>query len=76
MPQSCQVTIKVIDILGNEITTLVNEEKQAVNYEIEFDTKSAAGGLPRRIYFYRLQVYPANGGAGSFIETKKMLLMK
>ncbi|MCH6573626.1 MAG: hypothetical protein IH795_00250 [Bacteroidetes bacterium] len=51
--------------------TFVNEE-------------SVTGGLPSGIYFYKLQVYPANGGAGfpstgsgqSFVETKKMILMK
>jgi hypothetical protein len=59
------VLIKILDILGNEIETLVNEEKPAGSYEIEFD----AAGLPSGIYFYRLQ-------AGSFVETKKMILMK
>jgi hypothetical protein len=45
----------------------------AGSYVVEF---SAAGGLTSGVYFYRLQVYPANGGAGSFVEIKKMLLMK
>jgi hypothetical protein len=59
------VSLKVYDVLGNEIATLVNEEKQAGSYEVEFD----GAGLPSGIYFYRLQ-------AGSFIETKKMILIK
>jgi hypothetical protein len=69
------VTLKVYDILGNEITTLVNEEKPAGRYEVEFSAigGSASGGnaytLPSGIYFYRLQ-------AGSFVETKKMILLK
>jgi hypothetical protein len=66
------VTVKVFDVLGNEIKTLVNEEKPAGNYDVELDASSLASG----IYFYRLQVYPAIGGAGDFIETKKMVLMK
>jgi len=41
-------------------------------YDIEFD----AVNIPRGVYFYRIQVYPANSGAGNFIETKKMLLLK
>jgi len=72
IPEQSFVTIKVYDILGNEITTLVNEEKAAGNYEVEFNTSSHSGNvrnLTSGIYFYRLQ-------AGSFIETKKMILMK
>jgi hypothetical protein len=55
----------VYDILGREITTLVNDEKPVGSYEILFD----ASNLPSGIYFYRLQ-------AGDYIETKKMVLMK
>jgi hypothetical protein len=65
VPQSSNVVIKVFDILGSEIETLVNEEKPAGNYEVEFD----ATRLPSGIYFYRLQ-------AGNFVGTKKMVLMK
>ena len=64
------VSLKVYDILGNEITTLVNEHKTAGNYFIEF---SAIGGdgysLPSGIYFYRMQV-------GNFNDTKKFMLIK
>jgi hypothetical protein len=63
--QSHLVTIKVYDILGNEIATLVNEEKPAGEYEVEFD----GSGLPSGIYFYRLQ-------AASFVKTHKMILLK
>jgi hypothetical protein len=59
------VQLIVYDVLGNEIATLVNEEKTAGNYELEFD----ATGLPSGVYFYQLN-------AGNYIETKKMLLMK
>lgn len=58
-------TLKVYDILGNEIATLVNEEKPAGTYEIEFDGSVLSSG----IYFYKLT-------AGAFSETRKMLLMK
>jgi hypothetical protein len=54
-----------MDVLGNEITILLKEEKAIGNYEIDFDAK----GLPSGIYFYQLQ-------AGSFVETKKMVLIK
>ncbi len=59
------VTLKVYDILGNEIESLVNEEKKAGSYEITWHSKS----LPSGVYFYRIQ-------AGSFIASKKMLLLK
>ena len=58
-------TLKIYDVLGNEIATLVNEEKPASEYEVEFNSIS----LPSGIYFYRLQ-------AGEFVETKKMVLLK
>jgi len=63
--QSQLVTLKVFDILGNEVAILINEEKLAGIYEVVFD----ASQYPSGIYFYRLQ-------AGSFVETKKMVLMK
>jgi hypothetical protein len=65
IPQNCFVSLKVYDILGNEIKTLVNDEKPAGNYELTFN----ATNFPSGVYFYRLQ-------AGSFVETKKMILLK
>ena len=59
------VTLKIYDVLGNEIATLINEEKPAGSYEVEFD----ATGLTSGIYFYQLK-------SGSFIQTMKMLLLK
>jgi len=59
------VTIKVFDILGSEVATLVNEEKPAGSYEVQFE----GSGLTSGIYFYRFQ-------SGSFVETKKMILLK
>jgi hypothetical protein len=59
------VTFKVYNILGSEVVTLVNEEKPAGNYEVTFNASSLASGT----YFYKLQ-------AGSFVETKKMILLK
>jgi len=63
------VTLKVFDVLGNEIATLVNEEKPAGEYEVEFNPESSIKHPASGIYFYQLQ-------AGAFIETKKMLLIK
>jgi len=72
IPELSFVTLKVYDILGNEITILVNEEKPIGSYEVEFD----AMALPSGVYFYRLQAVPNGRQAGSFVETKKMVLMK
>ena len=59
------VTLKVYDVLGNEIETLVNTEKPAGTYEITWN----AIDLPSGVYFYRIV-------AGDFVETKKMILTK
>lgn len=66
------VTLKVYDILGREVATLVNQKQKPGNYEVEFDGTNLTSG----IYFYKLQVYPARGVAGDFSSTKKMLLLK
>jgi len=65
IPQHSNVTLKVYDILGNEVATLVNEEKERGIYSVSFDASQLSSGM----YLYRLQ-------AGSFIETKKMILVK
>jgi hypothetical protein len=70
--ESRYVTLLVYDVLGNEVATLFNEELPAGEYVAEFN----GDGLTSGIYFYQLKVYPTNGGARSFIETKKMLLTK
>jgi len=59
------VKLKVYDVLGNEVATLVNEEKSAGNYEVEIRGEN----LPSGIYFYTLE-------AGGFVQTKKMILLK
>ncbi len=59
------MTLKVFDILGNEIGILVNEEKPTGSYEVEFSAKDLTSG----IYIYSLQ-------AGAFVESKKMMMIK
>ena len=65
IPERSFVTVKIYDVLGNEINALVNEEKPAGEYEVEFDGTN----LPSGVYFYQLR-------AGSYLETKKMVLLK
>ena len=59
------VQLLVYNVLGKEIATLVNEEKPAGNYKVNFDASKLSSG----VYFYQLQ-------AGSFVETKKMILIR
>ena len=65
IPQNEAVTLKLYDLLGNEIETLVNEQKSAGTYTLSFN----AGSLPSGIYFYKMQ-------AGNYMELKKMILLK
>jgi hypothetical protein len=65
IPELSFITLRVYDVLGNEIATLVNEEKTTGRYEVDF----IARDLPSGIYFYKLMT-------GNFAETKKMVLMK
>ena len=72
VPISEFVTLKVYDVLGNEVATLVNEEKPAGSYDVEFNSHSGLSGireLSSGIYFYTLQ-------AGRYTQTKKLILMK
>jgi len=64
-PVSSHQTLKVYDVLGNEVATLVDEYKPAGSYEVTFDASRLASG----IYLYKLQ-------AGSFLQTRKMILIK
>ena len=63
------VKLKVYDILGREISTLVNEYKNAGDYSLPFDANSIDGGLSSGVYIYKLQV-------NDFVDVKKMLLTK
>jgi lysophospholipase L1-like esterase len=75
IPRESFVTLRVYDVAGNEITTLVNEEKPAGNYEVDFFAQggSAPGGnaysLSSGVYYYKLT-------AGNYSEVRKMILMK
>ena len=59
------VSLKVYDVLGNEVLTLVNEKQTAGSYSVTFD----GSNFPSGVYFYKLE-------AGEFVETKRMILLK
>ncbi|MEP0862573.1 MAG: T9SS type A sorting domain-containing protein, partial [Ignavibacterium sp.] len=64
-PVASHQTLKVYDILGNEVVTLVDEHREAGRYKVEFDASSLASG----VYIYKLT-------AGSFVSSKKMMVVK
>ncbi|MCX6122592.1 MAG: T9SS type A sorting domain-containing protein [Ignavibacteriales bacterium] len=83
LPEASHVAIKVFDMLGREVATLVDGVKSAGQHTVELNASKLRSG----IYFYRLSVVPSarrdlvptegrNGQAGSFMETKKLVLLK
>jgi hypothetical protein len=64
-PQGIHVTLRVIDVLGREVATLVDEKREPGTHQVEFDARNLATGM----YFYRIQ-------AAQFAETKRMILLR
>lgn len=70
LPKGDKVTLKIYNLLGQEIRTLVNDQKQAGYFEIQWDGKDEFGTeVPSGVYIYRIKI-------GSFIDTKKMFLLR
>ena len=69
IPQDGIVTLKIYDVLGAEVATLVNEQKAAGKYEVNFSATGRASALASGVYIYKIQ-------AGSFASSKKMLMVK
>jgi hypothetical protein len=65
IPQSSKVTLKIYDVLGREVSTLVNDTRNAGNYEVSFDASNLSSGM----YIYTIQ-------AGDYSASKKMMLLK
>ena len=65
IPKTSKVTLKVFDILGREVQTLINKEQTPGHYTVTFNAQNLASG----VYFYQIN-------AGSFIQTKKLMLLK
>jgi len=65
LPANSSVSLKVHDVLGREVSTLVNEIQSAGSYKVNFNASNLSSG----IYFYKFQ-------AGEFTQTKKMILVK
>jgi arabinogalactan endo-1,4-beta-galactosidase len=65
IPHESFITLKIFDVLGNEVATLIHGEKVAGDYNVKF----SGSDLPSGVYFYRMQ-------SGNYIDTKKLILMK
>jgi hypothetical protein len=77
LPVSGNVTLKIYDVLGNEVATLVDEYKPAGIYEVKFQSAVGNRQLASGIYFYQLKVFDPESGSGQvFVQTKKMILIK
>ncbi len=72
IPISGLVTLKVYDVLGKEVITLVNEIKSAGKHSVDFNAANFSSG----VYFYRIVIHSDNIEAGEFVDVKKMLLIK
>lgn len=72
LPTSSPVSLRVYDVLGREVRTLVNERQTAGSHSLTFN----ASGLPSGVYFYRLQVKDPARGTGTYTATKKLMLLK
>ena len=69
LPVSSHVSLKVYDLLGNEVAVLVDDIKPMGRYEVKFDAATAGGGLASGMYIYKLQ-------AGNYNKVRKMILLK
>jgi hypothetical protein len=74
------VSLKIYDVLGNEVATLVNEQLAPGEYEIEFSrnliNRDFTGEFTSGVYFYQMSVQPSTISGRQYMETKKMLLLK
>ena len=71
LPTNSRVTLKVYDLLGREVTTLLNEDRPAGYHDVKWDAANVASGA----YFYRIEARPLNNSQ-SFQQVKKLMVMK
>ena len=73
LPEASRVTLKLFDILGKELTTLVDKEMEAGVHKVLFDAKNFASG----VYFYRIQAKSENSDARqAFVQSRKLIFIK
>ncbi len=72
LPMNSKVSLKIYDILGREVATLVNEIVNAGTYSTPFNSTRLASG----VYFYRIEATPTDGSRNRFVDVKKMMYLK
>jgi hypothetical protein len=72
VPVKSYISLKVFNVLGRELLSLVDAEQSAGRYQVKFNAVNLASG----VYFYRLEAAPGGGQAGSYTETRKMILLR
>jgi hypothetical protein len=72
LPKTGNVTLKIFNILGEKVATLVSDRLTTGSYSYDWDASNLASG----VYLYRLFVESLTGEAGDFVETRKMVLMR
>lgn len=72
LPAAAHVSLTVVNLLGEEVATLVARGMEAGTHLVQWD----ASGIPSGIYFYRLEAKPGVDGQGAFIETRRLVLLK
>lgn len=77
VPSNSYVSIKIYNVLGNEVATLVNEEKNQGRYSAQLSSRKLSGNqLTSGVYFYRMTAVPLKGKGKTFVETKKLVLLR
>jgi hypothetical protein len=72
LPVTSHVTLRIFDVLGQEVTELINSEQQPGYHQIEWQPSNSASG----VYFYRIEATATDDSGKRFAETKKMLLLR
>lgn len=77
LPEAANVVLKIYNLLGEEVVTLVNRQQPAGHYQIQWDGRDYQGKpLSSGMYIYRLRASGSAGGSGAFVQNRKMLLLK
>jgi hypothetical protein len=71
LPVISKVTLKIYDVLGREVATLVNEEQSTGWKKVQWNANVASG-----VYFYRIEAVSVNSPARNFVQARKMLLLR